>query len=255
MPGKSIILAATFIAATSSAATNSKPPAPNVDQRALDALVKMGTFLRAQSRFSVRTTTETEYALGSGQKVRLVSNGEIDVERPNHLYAATDSQRKTRRFFYDGKSFTIYAPRVGYYATVVAPPTVHELADQLEDRYGLELPLVDLFRWGTSEADTSAITSAVYVGTATIDGMETDQYAFRQPGLDWQVWIERVNRALPLKLVLTTTDDPAKPEHSVDLAWKLDTVDVNTFTFVPPAGTQRIAIGQVPPPNQTAQNP
>jgi hypothetical protein len=139
----------------------------------------------------------------------------------------------------------MFAPKVGYYATVAAPPTIRELADQLEDRYGLELPLVDLFRWGTAESGADEITRATYIGPAMIDGVQTDQYAFRQPGLDWQIWIDRGARPLPRKLVLTTTDDPARPERIIDLRWELGTrYPDSTFTFVPPQGSRRISIAE-----------
>jgi len=35
--------------------------------------------------------------------------------------------------------------RVNYYATVPAPPTIAELVDRLEKKFGIDLPLVDLF--------------------------------------------------------------------------------------------------------------
>jgi len=39
--------------------------------------------------------------------------------------------------------------RVNYYATVPAPPTIAELVDRLEKKFGIDLPLVDLFYWDT----------------------------------------------------------------------------------------------------------
>ena len=104
------------------------------------------------------------------------------------------SDHKQRQYFYDGKTFTLFSPQTGFYSVVDAPPKIINLADLLEDRYGLELPLVDLFRWGSdeySEAGFDQITSATFIGTAKIEGVETDHYAFRQPGVDWQIWIER----------------------------------------------------------------
>ena len=42
----------------------------------------------------------------------------------------------------------MYGQLVNYYATVPAPPTIAELIDKLDERYGIEMPLVDLFMWG-----------------------------------------------------------------------------------------------------------
>lgn len=221
-----------------------KPPA--IDPRAIAALKKMGAFLNEQQSFSVRTNTETDYVLDTGQKVQLSAHGNLKVRRPDHVRAERVLERKHRQYFYDGKTFTIFSPQTGYYATVDAPPTIRRLADLLEDRYGLELPLVDLFRWGTNEAGFERITNATYVGTTKIGGVDTDHYAFRQPGLDWQIWIERGDRPVPRKLVLTTTDDTARPEHTIEMTWNLNAkFEDAVFAFVPPKDSTKIAMAEV----------
>lgn len=217
-----------------------------IDPRAMEGVNRMGTFLRNQKNFSVRTTTQTDYVLDNGQKVTLEGKGDLQVERPNKLRADTISDRKDRQFYYDGKTFTIYSPRMGYYSTVPAPSSINELADQLEDQYGLELPLVDLFRIGTDQNALKDVTSATYVGKAKVGGVVTDLYAFRQPGVDWQIWIQEGDQPVPRKLVLTTTDDPARPERSIDMTWNLGaTHEPSVFAFVPPKGSAKIAMADV----------
>jgi hypothetical protein len=219
---------------------------PAIDPNALAALDKMGAFLREQQSFTVGTNTETDYVLDDGQKVRLSSRGDLRVRRPDHLRAHVVSDRKERQFYYDGKTFTIFSPRIGHYASVPAPPTIVELADQLEARYGLMLPMVDLFRWGTDDSAVKQITQASYVGTTKLDGVVTDHWAFRQPGLDWQIWIERGDKPVPRKLVLTTTDDPARPEHAIEMTWNLGSRhEDSVFAFEPPKGAQKIALAEV----------
>ncbi len=244
----SIILALLAGAAPSNAQTSqqpAKPQTPAVDPKAIAALQNMGRFLRDQQSFTVDLKSQTDYIIDNGQKVQLSAHGDVRVRRPDHLRAEVISDRKNRRFFYDGKTFTIYSPRVGYYSTLDAPPTIIELADALQTRYGVELPLVDLFRWGSKEADFSQITSARYIGATMVDGVPVDQYAFRQPGVDWQIWIERGGNPLPRKLLLTTTDDPARPEFTLELSWELDAKhDDGVFVFTPPKDASRIAIAE-----------
>lgn len=242
-------------AAASSPGTAKKPPAkkPAVEPEAIGALEKMGAFLREQQSFTVHTTMETDQVLQSGQKVQLPSTGDLRVRRPDHLRADVTSDRRQRQLFYDGKTFTMYGQRVGYYATVPAPPTIGELAEEIEERYGIELPLVDLFYWGTDKASLAQIKGAIYVGPSKVGGVDTDHYAFRQPGLDWQIWIERGARPLPRKLVLTSTDDPARPEYSVAMAWDLSVKhDDSLFTFVPPKDSEQIALAEIPAPRSAA---
>ncbi|MDX2086742.1 MAG: DUF2092 domain-containing protein [Kofleriaceae bacterium] len=227
---------------------------PPIDQRAISALCRMGAFLMAQENFAIRTTTETDYVTADGQLLRREAKGEIDAQRPNRLYAKVVGDRKEREFFYDGNTFTVFSPKLGYYSRVEAPPTIGKLADELELRFGLALPLVDLFRWGSAHPDFSDIEAAKYVGPSTIDGVLTDQYAFRQEGVDWQIWIQRGAQPLPRKLVLTTTDDPSRPAHEINMSWQLDThTDASRFAFVPPKGSHQIAIAEIGTPTQSAR--
>ena len=214
-----------------------------IDPRATHRLEQMGEYLRGQRSFTIHMTTETDYVMDDGQKVRLGAKGEMKVRRPNGLRAELTSERKERQYFFDGKTFTIFSPKTGFYATVDAPGTIAELADTLETQYKLQLPLVDLFRWGTAGVDESQFSSAKYVGATRIGNVDVDQYAFRQPGLDWQIWIQRGAQPLPRKLVLTTTDDPARPEHEIVMDWNLSALHGDTeFAFHPPKDSTKIPI-------------
>lgn len=238
---------------TGSAAAERTRPAPAIDPQAIHALCRMGAFLMAQQSFTVRTETETDFVAENGQLLRRGARGELEARRPNRLHAKVISDRKEREFFYDGDTFTIFSPKLGYYSRIEAPPTIGKLADTLETQYGLALPLVDLFRWGVPNPDFSDIEAAKYVGTATIDGVLTDQYAFRQEGVDWQIWIQKGATPLPRKLVLTTTDDPKRPAHEIEMSWQLNTrPDDKTFAFVPPKGASLIAVETLGTPTQQA---
>jgi hypothetical protein len=129
---------------------------------------------------------------------------------------------------------------------VPAPATIKEVAQVLNDRYGIELPALDLFAWGTDQVDTSRIRAADFLGVVMIDGRPTDHFALRQEGFDWQVWVEHGRTPLPRKLVIVTTSDPARPQHAIQMRWNLaPKFAAGTFDFKPPAGSQRIAIRQV----------
>ena len=80
------------------------------------------------------------------------------------------SDTKDVFFLYDGKNFTVYGQLVNYYATVPAPPTIAELIGKLVDKYGIEMPLLDLFMWGSPQSTTAqAITSAMDIGPGSIE--------------------------------------------------------------------------------------
>ena len=115
------------------------------------------------------------------------------------------------------------------------------------ERNGIELPLVDLFRWGAEGQIAPIMTSAIDIGASEVDGVSCEHYAIRQDGLDWQVWVQQGAYPLPRKLVLTTLTDEARPQHSVVLTWNLaPSFNDETFVFTPPASARRVALAEIP---------
>lgn len=241
------VVVALVLAGTLSA---SAAPAPAVNSAAIDpaaisALEKMGTYLRSLNAYAIEAAIQKELVLENGLKVQLAESASLVARRPDRLTLKVSSERKEREFFYDGRQFTLWAPRVNSYATVVAPPTIRELIIKLEEKFGIEMPLVDLFKWGTEESRIKDITVAMELGIARIDGADCTHYGFRQEGLDWQIWIQKGNFPLPRKLVLTTTTDEARPQHQAVLTWNLAPVFIDKdFTFEPPPNAQRIVFAQ-----------
>jgi hypothetical protein len=216
-----------------------------VDTAAVGALNRMGAYLRTLNDIQVNATVTTEDVILDGQKIQLSSVIKVVAQRPNRLFVEISDNRQPRQLFYDGKSFTIYAPRLKFYATVDAPPTINELATKLEDKYDIDLPLVDLFRWGTADSRFENLKSATYVGPAVIDGVTCEQYAFRQEGLDWQLWIQAGKYPLPRKVVLTTLTDDARPQHEATYVWNLaPSYNDKTFAFAAPPDAKKISIAE-----------
>jgi len=182
-----------------------------------------------------------------GQKVQTLRSVDLVARRPNRLYADITNDRQRRLFFYDGAHFTLFAPRSTFYATVDAPPTIEGLVDRLQEKYDIELPLVDLFRWGTPESDIDELTSAIDLGPSAINGVTCEQYAFRQEGIDWQLWIARGQYPLPCRIVITTLTDVARPQHTATYSWNLaPSIDDETFVFRKPADAKQIPLAELP---------
>ena len=225
---------------------NGQPSAPAVDPAATKAIEGMSTYLRSLKTFSVEAATATDDVLENGQISTSTAKTVFVVQMPSKLFAETSSDRQSRAYVYDGKTFTLYARRAGYYATVPAPATLRELADALSEKYGIELPLTDLFLWGAPGWGVGEITSAVDLGPAEVSGTTCQHYAFRQPGVDWQIWIQKGDFPLPRRLVITTTDDDAKPRHMVNYTWNLaPSVNDAAFTFTAPKGANKIVLATV----------
>ena len=165
------------------------------------------------------------------------------MQRPNSLRALMWSARAERELIYDGKTATLYTPALKYYATTEVPATIGGMIDQLEVKYGVQVPLQDLFLWGTDAAPLDKIDSAMNAGQDFIGKDLCDHYAFRQGTIDWQIWITTGEAPLPRKLVITNRADEARPQSVSYMAWNLKPTFKDTiFKFTPPSDARAIGI-------------
>lgn len=224
-------------------AQTASDPAAEVDKDAVAALQRMGTALRGLKNFALTAEFTREDVLTTGQKLQHGGTIEAKIGRPDKLRFDITSDRQARSMFFDGKTLTVFAPRVGYYATVKSSGTIAEMMKRVRDQYDIEFPLADLFQWTSEGSPTENITSAFRVGTEHIQGEACEHYAVRSAAADWQVWIAPEPSSLPCKIVITTTDDPSMPEYSAVLRWTQSApFEPAQFVFTPPSGTRQIQI-------------
>ncbi len=221
------------------------PPAAAAerDPKAIDALQRMGSYLRSLPAFRVSGDSATEYVLDDGQKYRIDGTVDYLAQSPSRLHARIANAGQARELFIDGKQLTVYSPGLKYYATAPLQGDLQSLLVDTETRYDVHLPLADLFWFGTAQAPVDSVLAATVVGPAKLDGQATTQYAFRQEGVDWQVWIDDGAKPLPRRFVITDTTDAARPQYTADLRW--DTapkVPAQAFTFTPGSGDHRITL-------------
>jgi hypothetical protein len=244
-----VLAAALTVLATSAGAQGpAAAPTPAIEPAAMAALQGMGAYLRGIKTFQVDAVTTDEVVLDDGQK--LLSDGSVRVlaQMPTRLMAQVSNDRHDRLYLYDGKTFTLFAKRLNYYATMQAPPTIGELADKLDKDYDFTVPLEDLFRWGGPHWTPEGITGAMVVGPSDVLDTTCEQYAFRQADIDWQIWIQKGDHPLPRKLVITTKTDEARPQYTAVYAWNLaPSFNADSFVFNPPAGTGKVVLAESKP--------
>jgi hypothetical protein len=222
-------------------------PAPNaIDPASIQALKDMGAYLQTLKRFGVSTELSGERVLADGQKLQHTATADMDVERPNKLRALMHSARSERQLFYDGKTVTLFTPAQKYYSTVEFGGSLGDLISRLRERYGVEVPLSDLFLWGTPAAPLDKIQSAMNAGQDFIDDDLCDHYAFRQANADWQIWIMTGGKPLPRKVVITNRTDEARPQSVSLIDWNLKPgFKDSVFKFTPPKAATKIEIAPV----------
>lgn len=218
-----------------------------IDPVAMQALTAMGNYMKTLKSFEIHSKATIQTSMDDTDlKVTLGLENIYRVQRPDAFFIELRSDRQFRQFFYDGKTFTVSVPRQSFYSAVSAPPTIKAVVDDIYDQYGVSLPLSDIFYWADAGAPTDGIRSAVRVGYAKVGGADTDQFAFRGDSLDFQVWIARGAKPLPLKIAITDRSDPVRPSYEAELSW--DTAakfTPATFAFKPPSGASKIQMAKL----------
>jgi len=237
-----LALTITSVSAQTAPSGAAQPAANAVDPASIQALKDMGAYLLTLKRFEVSTELTGEYVLADGQKLQHTATADLDVVRPNRMRALMKSARSERELVYDGKTVTLYTPARKYYGTLEVDGTIGDMINRLEERYGMQIPLDDLFRFGTPDAQFDKIDSAMNAGQDFVDDDLCDHYAFRSGKIDWQIWIT-TGKPLPRKVVITNRGDDARPQSVSLIDWNLKPTFKDTvFKFTPPKGSSKIDI-------------
>lgn len=229
-------------------ATPQAAAAQTVDPAAVEAARRMGAALRALTSFEVRTEASLEEVIDeAGAKITLESSNHYRVRRPDAFVLESRTGASTREFWYDGRTFTVSLPERDFFAQTDAPPTIQGVLDDAYDRFGIALPLADIFTWGSADLPDGVLRRASKVGEAKIGGVDTEHFLFQTDALAWQVWISKGDQPLPRKVVITTLDDPARPSYSAVLDWTPSaSFTADAFTFQPSADARPIALALIP---------
>jgi len=223
-------------------------PSYVVESQAIKALEDMGHYLRSLKAFRVHTENSRDEILDYGQKIMVDNQSVMTVQGDDHLHIANKNAFKEidQQFFFDGRTFTIYGNNSRFYASFEAPGTIRQLLEEAWNRFGIEIPLADLFRWGKDKDAETDILAATVLGPDEVNGKACMHYAYRNKDVDWQLWIENGKTTLPLKLVITNTLDPTLPQYVSVMRWELKPkIKPRMFTFVPTKNAQKIEFAVV----------
>jgi hypothetical protein len=228
-------------AAPSAAATKAAPP--EVEPEVVEELRRAAMLLANATKLSLRAETSYDVLQTSGQKIEFGSTRHILVRRPDRFLVEAEQRDGTRkRLFFDGRTLSFFD--VGEQAYAVAPKTgdIDAAINYLVDDLATPVPLSDLFRSDFAERITSGLISARFAGEETISGIACDHLSLRKASVDVQLWIERGERPLIRRIVITYREAPGQPQFWANLSdWNFapDVSDAR-FAFRPPKGAEKI---------------
>lgn len=223
------------------AAVAANAAAERVEPELIVALDTMGAYLASLESFGLVSTFGTEVVLDNAQNVEIGGTASYVVRRPDRLRVNLVSDFGEREFIYDGETLYVVSPRENVFGEVGVGPTIKEMLETVAYHLGIEVPMADLFDWGTEDAPIDAVLEGFLVGNAQLEGVTTKHWAFRTANKDFQIWIQDGEQPLPRRIVIEDNAQFGRPAFQADLTWNLEQpIADDDFTFTPPDGASFI---------------
>lgn len=213
-----------------------------IDPSADKILSAMTDNLKSLPTIRADYDSDQEIVTLEGQKIQYSASGSISLDRNKGFRSTRRGPYADVEITFDGKTISLYGKALNVYAQFERPGfSVDEVNEEFRETTGLDAPGADLLASDPYVLLTDGVTKGTVVGSAYVGGVECDHLAFRTDVVDWQIWISKGDRPLPLKYVITSKWVTGAPEYTLLLRnWQADEVDVGQFFFSPPAGAKKL---------------
>ena len=220
------------------------------DSKAVEVIQNMSTFTGSLDQAVIKGTSMADARLPAGLMVSNTMEGTITVQRPGSLHMAQfDGVNRKEIVFHNGK-FTVFSSERNYYAQADLSESMDVALEYAIKTLELDLPLIELVYEDASKLLIQSGATILYLtDKARIDGVDCHHIVIRDDEIDYQLWVEEGDRALPRQVMMTSKWEGGAPRFFASLSWDTDAkIDPAIFTFTPPEGS--IDIGFTGPVTQ-----
>jgi hypothetical protein len=233
------------------AAHAANPAKPAISAEASTALQRMGQTLRAE-QFSFQAHTIRVYSEANGEPLHIFHTMRVTVHRPNRLLAEMTGDDGSNKLVFDGKTLTLFSAQEKKYVSIPVPEgTVDGMLKEAVGHIGIDFPLADFLSEAPDKAFLTGVTAGRVVNAVTIDGVPCDHLFFSQPpGIELELWLEKNDRSVPRRLIVTYRSLPGQPNFIAEFAdWNFTIHPSDAdFVFQPPADAVQAQLKPVAPP-------
>jgi len=183
--------------------------------------------------------SNSEYGL-----ITHTESGNIYLKGPDKLCIERKGDRGHRKFFYDGKTYSLYSFDKNQFASAPATISIIELVDSLSSYYGVEVPGIDVFYPDFVDNILETSNNLVFLGIVMIEDTECYHVAGAADDMTFQFWIKTQPPGLPVKMSIVYINKPEKPRYSIRFSdWRLDEdISDSVFEFTAPEGAKQIKL-------------
>ncbi len=139
------------------------------------------------------------------------------------------------------------------YVTKPAPNTLDEALDQVEQRYGISIPMSNLAANDPCAELMADVKQIIFIGNDMVNREQMYHLLLIGSDRDYQIWVTQDATPLLRKAIITYKTLPGSPQYTAILSdWNFNpSTPADTFTFQP--GSESIPIELLPPRNNQSQ--
>jgi len=178
--------------------------------------------IEATTKFSVHVEKQFDVVRLDGAMVLYSGALDILAERGGALHLDYGDDLSAKELWYDGTTLTLVDHLHNVYVQVPAEGRVADMLVDVDERYGLELPLTPLLATSVADAFEDHVQSASYLGIHDAEGEPCHHVLYRGARVDLQVWITMDETPLLRKMVVTFWEIEGSPQQTLIFSdWNL----------------------------------
>ena len=205
----------------------------------------MSEKLVSAKAFTFRSNSSMELQAVTGQFLTFFTESEVALQRPNKLRVNISGDVADLQLYFDGAKFSAFDLQKNLHAISDPLTTIDEMLDFVMTKAQINFPSADLMYSNPYAIITKNLTHAIMVGPSMVNGVPCEHFAYMEPGINWEIWIENGKNALPLRLAMTYKQVPNFPRFLIEFAdWNLNPkLSADIFVFKIPGNAKQIEFG------------
>ena len=213
------------------------------DDQATEILHQMSAHIASLDSFVINGDGYTDDRLDAGQIVEHSMDVTMRMNRSSNAMRITNRDAESTKEIYFGEGvFTVYSKTENFYAQKDLPEGIDEAVQFAVDELGIDAPVLDFVSNDVAGFLLEGAESVEYLGLSLFRGMTYHHIAVRDAEIDLQFWVATEGPPLPGKMAISSKWEGGSPRSVFFFSWDTNPdFGRDSFGFVPPAGSTRIA--------------
>jgi len=221
----------------------SPPPAPIIQQYALDRLKQMSATLASAKSFTYRSNNFMEVqSAATGQFLTLFVSTDVALQRPNKFRANVFGDVPSFELYFDGANFSAFDPQKNVHSVSEPLSTIDDMLSYVATKSHINFPAADFLYSDPYSVMAKNVTHAIVIGPSMVNGVSCEHFAYMEPDMNLEIWIENGKKALPLRVAMTYKQVPNFPRFMIEYKdWKLNPkLKEDIFVFKAPVNAKQL---------------